>query len=204
MSETSVSISPRIQEELVHEAAQTSEAMTLLQSFQIHTPEDFAFAGGVLKTVKARWKELEEKRTSVTGPINQALRQINDWFRPVQKPLKDAEELLKARIGTYEITQAAAREEAMLAAASAAAEGDQAKALEHVSEIVPTAIVPGVAIKAVWAFEITNEAEVPREYLSVDPKKIQASIWYADTPHTPPRPIPGVRFFLEGQVRVRA
>lgn len=75
---------------------------------------------------------------------------------------------------------------------------------------VPTDVIPepahvkGVSVRSKWAFEIMDPDAVPRELCSPDDKKIDAAIAYADTEHTPPQPIPGVRFYLRQDVRVRA
>lgn len=200
---TSIIINPQVRDELTHEAAQTAQAMKLLESFEITNEDDFTFAGNLLKLAKEKWKALEERRTEVTRPLNEALRAVNGWFKPAQEPYKQAELVLKQKISAYLLAQRAANEAAMQAAAQAAQAGDVDQAAQHVAALVEAPKVQGVSMREVWDFEVVNLDEVPREYLCLDAAKVRAAIWYADTERTPPRPIPGLRFFLKGQVSVR-
>lgn len=201
---TAITISPKVQDELTAEAAQTSQAMKLLESFEIRNEDDYTFAGELLKKAKEQWRALEERRTEVTKPLNEALRAVNGWFKPAQEPYKQAEHILKQKISAYLLAQRAANAAAMQAAAQAAQAGDAGQAAQHVAALVEAPRVQGVSMREVWDFEVVNLDEVPREFLCLDEAKVRAAIWYADTEKTPPRPIPGLRFFLKGQVSVRA
>ena len=200
---THVQLNHKVKNELTEETKRTTEAMALLQGFSIATEEDHARAGAILQVVKAQWNALEERRTAVTGPLNEALRTVNDWFRPVQGPLKDAERILKERISAFVLARKAANEAAMLAASEAAQAGDGATAMVHVGAIQEAPKLQGISFKEVWSFEVVNIDEVPREFMCLDETKVRDAIWYADTQKTPPRPIPGLRFFLKGQVTAR-
>ncbi len=176
------------------EAAGNADALAPLEALEITSAADLAFAGELLTSAKSRWKELEEKRTAITRPINEAKRQVDALFAPAQEPLKRAEGILKAKIAAYTIAQQAAQTEAMLAVSA----GEAGATL-----VVPSAPPPGVSVRSVWDFEVTDDAAVPRELLSVDEAKVRKAIWYADTERAAPRPIPGLRFFLRGKVTVR-
>lgn len=201
---TTVNISPEVQTSLTVEASETSRAMALLERFEICSEDDYKFAGELLKSAKERWKALEEKRTAVTGPLNAALREINGWFKPAQEPYKKAEDRLKHMMSAYILTQRAKAAETMQAAAQAAQAGDIEGAAAHVATLAPAPAIKGVSVREVWDFEVVDPAAVPREFLTVDVEKVKSAIWYADTEKTPPRPIPGLRFFLKGQVSVRS
>lgn len=200
---THVQLNHRVKVELTEETKRTQEAMALLEGFSITTEEEHTMAGEILQVVKAQWKALEERRTAVTGPLNEALRTVNDWFRPVQGPLKAAEDILKEKISTFVLARKAANEAAMLAASAAAQAGDGAAAMVHVGSIAEPAKLQGISVKEVWTFVVENIDEVPREYMCLDETKVRDAIWYADTQKTPPLPIPGLRFVLKGQVTAR-
>lgn len=199
-----ITINPQVRDELTAEASRTAQAMQLLESFEIRNEDDYAFAGELVKMAKEKWKALEERRTEVTRPLNEALRAVNGWFKPAQEPYKQAEQVLKQKISAYLLAQRAANAAAMQAAAQAAQAGDVDQAAQHVAALVEAPRVQGVSMREVWDFEVVNLDEVPREFLCLDEAKVRAAIWYADTEKTPPRPIPGLRFFLRGQVSVRA
>ncbi len=201
---THVQLNHKVKGELAPKAERNAQALAMVEAMPVATEEDHAFAGEVLLMVKAQWKELEEKRTAVTGPINEALKELNSWFKPVQAPLKEAERILKEKISAFIIARKAANEAAMLAAAQAAQAGDGKAALVHVGAIQEAPKVAGISVKEVWDFEVVNLDEVPREYLMVDERKVREAIWYADTEKRAPLLIPGLRFVLRGQVTARA
>jgi hypothetical protein len=81
-------------------------------------------AAADLQGVKALQHQVEEQRTAITGPLNQALRAINDLFRAPKTYLEQAEGNLKAAILRY-----AALRDAQLA--QARAEAEQASGVER-------------------------------------------------------------------------
>ena len=88
-----------LQTSLAREADDLAEAVAMVADFKIASlnapdhAETLAFAEESRALTKAQWAEYEEKRTSVTGPLNTALKTINGWFKPVQSCLKDMERL---------------------------------------------------------------------------------------------------------------
>lgn len=196
-----IEVSPVDAAELTVEAERTNKAMSLLQKFEIKSQADMEFAGELVKTVKDQWNAYEERRTAMTKPINAGLRSINDLFRPLLEPLKAAENALKTKIASYTLKMRAEQEKAMRAAAEAVQVGNTVAATELVAAIAPQAPVQGVTVKEVWDWRITNEALVPREYLSVDPNKIKNV--FTNPMHGLVPNIPGIEFFKKGSVTVR-
>ena len=84
---------------------QAQRALTNASDFTVDSPDMLAMAGEDLQAVKALQKKVEEQRTSVTGPMNAALRAINDLFRPPSEYLKQAEDKLKTAMLTYTTEQ---------------------------------------------------------------------------------------------------
>lgn len=188
-----------IVKEAEQEAGEAKWCLEKVQALEIATAADFELAATLVKGARANWKRLEARRTAITQPMMAAKRNVDDLFKPGLDALKAIQEVLEVKIGAYTRAQQAAQESAMLASAAAFQAGG-----------APTDPIPevphakGVSVKTVWTFKVTNPAEVPREYCSPDPDKIRAAIWYADTPRTPPRPIPGIEFELVTDVTVRA
>lgn len=73
-------------------------ALAFIQSFEITSAEDYGLAADELKAVKAKATQIEAQRTSITGPINTALRGINDLFRGPADLLAQAEKSLKGKM----------------------------------------------------------------------------------------------------------
>lgn len=198
-------------------------AASVPSSLCIETRDHFTSAASSLRQVKAAQKKLEEERVSATGPINQALRTINDWFRDPAQRLVRAEGILKRAMAVFETQeQERLRIEAAMAARKQREEQEElerraAKAQERgqtekastlhlrAKEVAaappaPTSMAPKasqVSFQDQWKFEIIDLALIPREYLAVDMAKIGAYVraMKADAK------IAGVRVYSERQVR---
>ena len=91
---------------------QSSNLLVMAEGYIITTPEQALNAGEDLKEIKALKRQLEKKRTAITGPINKALREVNALFRPAKKWLDDAEGFMKSKLLTYQRKQDAIAQEA--------------------------------------------------------------------------------------------
>jgi uncharacterized membrane protein YqiK len=98
------------------------QALAFIQTFEIDSPESYGLAADELKAIKARANTLEAQRVAITGPINTALRAINDLFRGPAELLTQGEKMLKSKMLTWDQEQeriaAAARRRAEEAAAA--------------------------------------------------------------------------------------
>jgi hypothetical protein len=77
-----------------------AEARTALAGADIVVDSEImqAIAADDLKAIKALQQRVEEKRTAITRPLNQAIKAINDLFRAPKEYLDQAERTLKAAI----------------------------------------------------------------------------------------------------------
>lgn len=83
-----VKVTPEAQAEAVTKEAQVLLAKPFLTFIKSHP--DYERNAAHIVDLKAKWKELEEKRTSITGPINASLKAINDLFRGPAEMIKNA------------------------------------------------------------------------------------------------------------------
>lgn len=90
-------------EALGHKARQQ---LAFVTAFQITSHDDYLLAADELIALKTKAKALEDKRTGITGPINAALKAINDLFRAPAQLLANAEAILKQKMLAYEQEQA--------------------------------------------------------------------------------------------------
>jgi len=113
-------------------AAKAQNALANASDFVIDSQMMFELASDDLKQVKTMQKEVEEKRTSITGPLNQAVKAVNDLFRSPRDYLDKAEATLKRAMITWTTEQerlaSIARAEAE---AKARAERERLAALER-------------------------------------------------------------------------
>lgn len=191
-------VSAAITREAGNESARYLATLETVKGLQIADDADFAFVADLVKDAHANWKRLEERRTEITRPLLASKRKVDELFKPAQDALKQIEITLKGKIATYTEAQRAAQVEAMNVSAAQFAAGE-----------TPTAPIPdvptakGVSVgRSYWVAEVTDPEAVPRELCSPDAGKIACAIWYADTPNTPPRAIPGLAFRLQTDVRV--
>lgn len=133
-------------------AGKAQNALASASDFVIDSHTMFELASDDLKQVKTLQKEVEEKRTSITGPLNQAVKAVNDLFRSPKEYLDRAEATLKRAMVTWTTEQerlaAIARAEAEAAARAererlAALEREQAEAARKAQEEAQAAAAAG-------------------------------------------------------------
>jgi hypothetical protein len=81
------------------------------RTYQVTTAEQYAAGATDLQQVKAAQKRLEETRTSITKPMNDALRRVNDFFRGPTERLAAVERVLKAQLVKFADEQERIRRE---------------------------------------------------------------------------------------------
>lgn len=97
------------------------KALAFIQSFEVETAEDYSLAADELRAIKQRANAIEEQRTGITGPINQALRAVNALFKGPAELLAQAESILKRKMLGYQQEQERIAAEARRKAEEAAA-----------------------------------------------------------------------------------
>lgn len=121
------------------------------REWKITDPETALAAGDDLKAIKTLAKQIEAKRTAITGPLNKALREVNALFKPAKGWLKEAERLLKDELLRFQAEQDRIAREAQ-AKADAEAEKERKK-LERAAKLAETMRKPAKAD------ELREEAE---------------------------------------------
>jgi hypothetical protein len=173
------------------------EALTARANVKIRTQEGYEEAAGWLKSIKGFLRSIEDARTRITKPINEALRAVNAQAKEASTPFLEAEAKIKrAMIGYSDeqdrlqreeqrrLNEASEKERLRLQeiAVRAAAKGQTTKAdaFEERATMVVAPVaqaaapkVSGISIPKVWDYEITDPDLIPREYLMVDESKIR-------------------------------
>lgn len=159
------------------------DLMAQAESFQIATPEHFETSGELLRTIKAKQKEVADTRTGITKPMDAAKKRVMDLFKPVTERLAAAELTIKGamivftraeeerqREAQVERERVAEVERKRLARRAEAAREDgaeeKADVLEETAAAVqaPPAAAPtkaaGVHTRTIWKAEVTNKREL--------------------------------------------
>jgi len=191
--------------ELEHKKSVLIDANNFIQTLHVTDEATLATADKLCKGLASERKAIEEMRTSLTRPLNAALKTANGWFKPLLELCEGAEaHLKKHEIGRYLAEQRALQEKAYQAAASAHVAGAHAEAQSAlaVASSVTTAAPHGTSVREVWRAQVIDPELIPRQYLIPDEPAIQRHA--RGTPiDQVPEPIPGVRFFKEPIVTVR-
>lgn len=172
----------------------TEESIARMEAITITNDEEEEFFGALLREIKSHWHNLEEQRTSITGPMNRALRAVNDLFRPVSKALETEEVILKRKLAAYADAKARAYQASVQVVADASTPEAALTAMAQVAP--PTSGPEGISIRKVWKFEVVDPNLVPREYCSPDADKISAALSSGVQ-------IPGVRIYEDSIVSAR-
>lgn len=174
-------------------------ALTMVESMVIDSQETYDLAADELKAIKSKAKTLEDQRTGITGPINKALKAVNDLFRGPAQYLEQAEKIIKGKMLTYAAEQeriaaeerrkaeAALRAEqerlAREAAAKEAAAKAEAEALiaagnaEKAAEVQAQAAIEAASIAATAQVMTAPVVEAPVAKVS---GISQRSVWKAE------------------------
>ena len=176
-------------------------------------------AGVFLQDIRQRIKLLNDKRLSMTRPIDEAKKKIMDFFAQPIDRLKRADQAISKAMARFFDEQEAIRqkEEAEARAkaekeaaklevkaekAEAAGKEEKAEELrEQAQQVAATTPVmssrvekvEGIAMRMYWYFEIIDVSKIPKEYLMVDEEKLQQ---YAHAMKETAK-VEGVRFFSD-------
>lgn len=208
MKELKIEIPKEKEAELIN-----SELSILDQKFNltIKNYEDFSSAASDLKAIKQRIDVLEDKRKELLSPIEDARKKINNFFSGPILKLKKLETSIKQKMLEFTAEKERERKEQeqklielqekekhkLLKKAELMEQKgnfEKAEYLKNSANFVSAVVVPkqpipqGIGFRKDWDISIVDEKVVPREYLTVDEKKIKAVVRATDGKIT----IPGV------------
>lgn len=209
----------------VREASELADRIVSIAThYRITSAADAAHGAVQLKEVKGAQARLEALRTAITGPLNAALRSVNDLFRGPAGQLAEAEQTIKRELARYvgeqELLQMAAqrvadeaarKEREKLEAQSArAAEAGRAERADELAQRAAMVVAPvveraplkvsGVQMRTAVRFVIEDASLLPREYLVPDEARIRKVVQALKQDAR----IPGVRVIVERAVAAGA
>jgi hypothetical protein len=168
------------------------------EAFTVVDDATAAHAAHLVKQAREIWRAKEEERKTITTPLLAAKNATDAYFKPTLEAVARIKRHYEQEIARYDLERERAR--ARVLAESAA---------QIAQSIVPTEPVPEpvhvekTSIRHRWEPEIVDPDLVPRALCSPDLAKIRERVWYADTAHKEPHPIPGVKFVLKSTVVAR-
>lgn len=174
-----------------------------IEPFVIDDDEDQVFASKLLLHAKKQKKSLEDRRKSVTQPLNSVLSTIRGWFRDPINDWYELEKLLKRRISDYELKKARLEDEAIAQIAEAAQQQDYDKA--HQASLVlekERPKVAGVSTRETWVVdeEKVDLSKVPKEFLLIQLNMTVVREYIRQYGKGRPEDLPGLPFKKDIQV----
>ncbi len=189
----------------------TQEEALEVQQVVVEVPEvtnsdQYRFATDKLKQAKNMVKWLDERRKKITKPIDEAKSQVMEEYKKSVEPINNFISSLNKVMIDYQdaeqrrlnIEQERIEEEALAKAKAEGLSEIQVPVVNEVSNSVRGSVATSF-IKDNWMFEVIDESLVPREYLSVDPVKVNKAIKGADGL----RDIQGLHIYNERKVNSR-
>jgi len=90
---------------------QVTTAVNRANDITIDSQESLASAADILKAVKDAGKVVKAEKEKITKPLNDALKNARDLFRPIEDDLKTGERIIKDKMVDYEAEIEAKRAE---------------------------------------------------------------------------------------------
>jgi hypothetical protein len=158
-----------------------------------------------LGDVQTELKAIKAMKDSALRPMRESEQQIRDWFRPIEEALTAAVDVIKAKIGEYELANRQLQREAFTRAADMHDAGDHIAARAeivvangHAANRKPS----GASTREVWEAEIVDADAVRKhapEWCDPAEKRIQAMARLTPADSVPVQ-IPGVRYVRKAVV----
>lgn len=161
--------------ELAPLKAQISKLENQATAIVIGSQEEYGTAIDIVSKLKDTGSIIKEKKESITKPLNEALRNARDLFRPVEIQFENAERIIKEKLLAYKrkVDEEARAKEAKIAAQAEKGTIKLETAERKIGEIervenTTRGKVGEVQVRKVKKVRITNESLIPRKYLVPD------------------------------------
>ena len=155
---------------------QVSKAVITAQQLQIKTKEELEGATSILSKIKAVGRLIQEKKESITKPLNEALKNARDLFRPLEVQWSEAEGIVKQKMVAFQISEEKKVEKKEEKIAEKVDNGKISfeQATTKIEKIErPENQVGNTTFKTIKKVVIEDEIKLPREYLIPDEVKIR-------------------------------
>ena len=163
----------------VKQEAQSSRALfEQVKAFVIYDQQGLDIAGSILKDVKARWKDIDARRKTITQPMQAALKNVQALFKEPLDYYAGIETMLKDKILEAQARARAAQDAALLAVQQAHAAGDrvQVAVALHQAQQAEAVNPEGLQNRSTWTYSIIDVQQIPREFWIVDYQALAAYV----------------------------
>lgn len=148
-------------------------------SLSVTDPASAEKASAVLHEIKEATRVLTEKKTDITRPIMESLAKVKALFAPLELSLKNADQMVRAKMLAYQIEEEDKKEKATAKIVERAAKGTikSETAVKKLGEVGEVAKTQGVKFTTRRKLEIVDETMIPHEYMTPDREKITKALF---------------------------
>lgn len=197
----------QIESETKTQLALAKQVRASLPTVTISDEAGYTEAGQAILEMKSKIKLLEEQRKTWVDPLNQTVKSINAFFKPVVTEWENVVEGLKAAMVAYQQRIAQEKQAALQAAGQLAAQGSAVGSGSDVQQYqalvamgaAPPPKADGIFMREKWGWRVVDAAKVPREYLCLDVTKINEAVRQGKAGTQ----IPGIEVYREDVVVAR-
>lgn len=203
-----VRVDPRNDEAFLKLSGEAGRMVLYAGTFTIASVSDVSQAAQDLSLIANLTKALEDLRRTYTVPLNDHLYAINAAFKAISVPVGEAWDTLKAKIKAFNLEQeelqAAAEKAQRLREEALKLEAELTQKTGEIFEPLPAApIVTAAPVDKLYTevgslgfrkvphWEIENESLIPRDYFTLDVKKLDKVVKAGLDK------IPGLRIWIE-------
>lgn len=196
MAKKEVAVDPAKVEsqKLVKTAANMADSLEQdVEAFVIESQEDLEIMASELAKCKGLNNQLEEQKQRALGPMNEAVKEVRSWFKPIQDRLSSLERTIKEKVGDYHLEQEKAKRLALAEASKALrGGGSSAQIGQAMAKMAQSQVqqVDGMGIRFTWNIEIVDVDVLPDEWWTPDEGAIVRYVRLTKGE----KPIPGVVF----------
>lgn len=185
--------------------AEEQEALDNLSALKASPcrPEDAAEWSAAVVEVREHWKRLDGLEKTITRPLLQALEAARSVFRPGKAYWREAETVIKVKLGEVKVAALEAENEALDDAADAAEAGDDERIANALAKRPGKLVTPGVSQRLDWDFEVVAVDLLPGDFVMPDLRAIRDEVRRQSKAAPDEEPvIPGVRFTRVAHARI--
>jgi hypothetical protein len=183
-----------VQAELIEPARdQATAKLAEIAALDMTVEQNRMYVADIGKAAAKAFDMIEGKRTSITGPMNEAKRRVDELFDPAKDTLKALIGACKARLTDW-IREQEAEKARGLAAIEAGSREPDVLAAAHTTTTMPAGFAP----RKLLHVRIVDHDAIPRQFLQLDEMLV---LGYARSRGGLDCKIPGLEFYEEIDVR---
>ncbi len=169
------------------------------ENFKISNDKDLTQAVEILSNLNKMGDSIKEKKETITKPLNLALKNARELFKPIENPYEEAIEILRNKMSKYQTLKVAKEAEEKAKVASRIGEGKGKlkleTAIEKIEEIGVTeknisTEAGSVNFRTVKKFEVVDILKIPHAYLQVNESLVTKLMKEG-------KEVPGCRYYTE-------